>query len=60
LKQRLKISSDDAWSILVRFNLDHEGEQYLVEGTFFLGTSDSPYLHYHSWGQFMGQDVSNR
>jgi len=51
---------DDWSSILVRFNLDHEGKQYRVEGSFQFTTSDSPELHYHGWDRFMGQVVSGR
>jgi hypothetical protein len=56
----LKTRSDDPGWILVRFNLDHEGKQYLVEGTFVLTTSDSPELHYHGWERFLGWVVSSR
>ena len=51
----LVIRPDDWSMILVRFNLDHEGKQYRVEGSFQFTTSDSPDLHYHGWDRFMGQ-----
>lgn len=54
----LKMRSDDYYSILVQFNLDHEGKQYTVEGSFWFSTSDDPELHYHGWDRFLGQVVS--
>jgi hypothetical protein len=56
----LKIQSADSPTILVRFNLDHEGEEHLVEGYFVFTTSDSPELHLHFWDQFLGHVVSSR
>jgi hypothetical protein len=56
----LRIRSDDTGLILVRFNLDHEGQQYLVESSFQLFNIDSPELHFHRWNFFGGQVVSNR
>jgi hypothetical protein len=56
----LRIRSDDSRSILVRFHLDHQGKQYLVEGTFQFTTSDSPELHWHGWEDFLGVVVSSR
>jgi hypothetical protein len=56
----LRIRSDYGRSILVRFNLDHQGKQYLVEGTFQFTTSDSPELHWHGWDDFLGVIVSSR
>jgi len=58
-----KISSvvmrgDDNGSILVRFNLDQEGKQYLIECSFVFTTSDDPSLHYHGFEQFVGRVVS--
>ena len=47
-------------TIRVRFNLDHEGEHDLVEGSFVFTSIDSPELHCHGWGQFIGQVVSSR
>jgi hypothetical protein len=55
----LKMRSDEYYSILVQFNLDHEGKQYTVEGSFELTTSDDPELHYHGWHQFMRRVVSS-
>jgi hypothetical protein len=56
----LRIRSDDGRSILVRFKLDHQGQQHFVEGTFQFTTSDSPELHYHGWDDFLGVVVSSR
>ncbi len=56
----LVIRSDDYGSILVRFNLDHEGKQLRVDGSFQFTTSDDSDLHYHFWDQFMGQVVAGR
>ena len=60
----LRIRRDDdeySWkSILVSFRLDHEGRSSRVEGSFEFTTSDSPELHYHGWGEFVGQVVSGR
>jgi hypothetical protein len=56
----LIIQSGGYRSILLRFNVDHENKQYLVEGSFLLTTSDSPSLHYHGWVQFIGAVVPSR
>jgi hypothetical protein len=56
----LKIRSADPPSIYVRFNLDREGKQHLVEGYFVFTTSDSPELHYHGWNLFEGHVVSSQ
>jgi hypothetical protein len=56
----LKIRNDGSGSILVRFSLDHKGEQYLVECSFVFTTIDAPELHYHQWGVFGGRIVSRR
>jgi hypothetical protein len=56
----LRIGADDSNTIEVWFELDHEGKPFLVKGWIYFNTSDSPELHYHSWGPFAGQVVSSR
>jgi hypothetical protein len=50
----------DSSKVLLRFNVDHAGQRYTVEGDFWAGHSDSPELHYASWGPFTGRVVSRR
>jgi hypothetical protein len=56
----LKIQSGDDGTVLLRFNIKYNGRQLPVEASFMLTHSDSPELHYHGWGLFMGQVVSTR
>jgi hypothetical protein len=56
----LKTRADDYSSIVVRFNLDHEGKRCFVQGFFEFTTSEDPSLHIHGWDRFMGQVVSGQ
>jgi hypothetical protein len=56
----LKTESGDDGTVLLRFNIDHDGRQRPVEASFRLTHSDSPELHFHGWVMFMGQVVSTR
>lgn len=60
-----KISNLKVWSggdrtILVRFDLDYEGQQCLVEGSFLYSNNDSPEMHRHSLDGFDARIVSRR
>jgi hypothetical protein len=50
----------DSLTVLVWFNLDHEGKRYLIEGSFLFTSHDDPGLHWHSWHDFIGLAVSSR
>ena len=56
----LKIQSGDDGTVLLRFNIDHNGRHYPVEASFMLTHSDSPELHWHGWVLFMGQVIPTR
>jgi hypothetical protein len=56
----LSIRPGNPPSIRVRFVLDQGGERLPVEGSFPFTSSDSPGLHYHTWGDFEGWVVPRR
>jgi hypothetical protein len=56
----LKIRPGKRGSVVVRFNLDGEGKQYLVEAVILLSIIDDPELHIHGWSLFMGRVLSSR
>lgn len=56
----LTIRPGDPPAIRVRFDFEDQGRRYRIEGEFLFTSIDSPDLHYHNWGDFIAEAISDR